>query len=136
MALEMLEEEMATPVEKKRILTVWEIAEMSETIKLSSIVGVGKVMANKLIKCIKKGVVSMDLEIDVSEPSLRIDERKIDVEGEMKKSEKCEYWPNKKEFLRNFDLTAMDDESAEKACELLLKFKHMFFNQKKSKNNS
>ena len=91
---------------------------MSEPIKLSSIVGVGKVMAEKLIECIKKGV-SMDLEIDVPEPSLRIEERKIDVEGEMKKSEKCEYWPNKEEFLRNFDLMAMDDESAEKAHELL-----------------
>ena len=54
----------------------------------------------------------------------------MDVEAEAQKSKTCEFWPDKEEFLKNFDLSNVDDQTADKTRELLLKFQHVFFNPK------
>ena len=101
----------------------------TEMIKLSSIIGQGKVEPATLEKCIKAGI-NVDLEIDVPEPEIDVNDTQIDVEKEMKKSKECPYWPDEEEFLGNFDLSETDDQTAFKARKLLLKFKHIFFNPK------
>ena len=53
---------------------------------------------------------------------------KIDIETEKLKSEKCKFWESKEEFLSQFNLELVDNDTAGEIKELLWKFKHVFYN--------
>ena len=101
----------------------------NKPVKLSTLAGAGRVSSEKIEECLKNGI-EVDLELSTTEPRMEIDETPVDVEAEAQKSKTCEFWPDKEEFLKNFDLSNVDDQTADKTRELLLKFQHVFFNPK------
>ena len=98
-------------------------------VKLSEIVGTGKVTSDTLSRCLEKGI-EVDLELGAPAPDMEMENEEIEIQKEKEKSEKCPFWPNKNEFMQNFDLSAVDDQTAERTRQFLWEFRHVFFNQK------
>ena len=105
-----------------------EAASRPGPVPFTALVGVNKTPAEVLQKCLEDGI-EMDLSMNIPEPKMEPNTVEIDIDAERRKSGKCPYWPSKGEFLKNFDLSSTDGESARMAEELLWSFRHIFFNE-------
>ena len=96
---------------------------------LSDLTNREKVDDETLERCHTEGI-HVDIELEQGEPFVpEIDEPDVDIEEEKKRSKSCEYWPDDAEFLKQFNLSELDDDSVAKLKETLLSFKHCFYNE-------
>ena len=102
--------------------------ENEEPMRLSELIGMNKVPSETLAKCYKDGI-TIDLDLNVDEPDIDIDESPINVDYERTRGQNFKYWPNKHEYLKQFDLTSVEGKDREKLINILLDFNHIFFNE-------
>ena len=98
-------------------------------IPLSSLVDRGRLPASEIANCRENGI-QFDLHLQHQQPKLIMKKiAKIDVEREISKKRKEEYWPDKNAFLSEFPcLKDIPSKYVEKAENLLYSFRHVFFN--------
>ena len=98
-------------------------------IPLSSLVNRGRLPPEMVEACRDRGV-NCDLQLQHKPPVVLMKKiKKIDVERELKKHRKDEYWPDKEEFLSQFPcLEELQQQHRQKAEDLLYSFRHIFFN--------
>ena len=97
-------------------------------ILLSQHVNKSKIDADTLNRCYKDGI-TIDLNLNTPEATVKIDEDPVDIGREMQRGKNFEFWPDKKAFISQFDLSAVEGPDREKLINILLKFNHIFFNE-------
>ena len=97
-------------------------------VNFSELVDINKVDNEKFQKCLKDGI-AIDLDFSTPEPDIGIDDTPVDIEKEKKRSEGCDFWPDRKEYLEMFDMSAVDDDLKEEVSELLWSFRHIMMNE-------
>ena len=102
--------------------------EKSEPVKFSELMEKDKIDPETLIKCYKTGI-TVDLNLEVPEAPINVNDEPIDVAAESKRGQDFKYWPNKHEYLQQFDLSSVEGAEREKLIDILLKFNHVFFNE-------
>ena len=98
---------------------------------LSELTDREKVDDETLDKCRTEGI-DIDVELE-QRPKFdaKVNDTELDIEKEKEKSKNCEFWPDENEFIKQFNLTELDAESSTKMKDLLLSFKHCFYNEQR-----
>ena len=105
-----------------------ESTKTGDAVPLSSLIEENKIDASLLQKAHENGI-EIDIELEIGEkPEFGFDNT-VNIEEEMEKSAKCPYWPNDEQFLSKFKLEAVDHTTESELKQLLLKFKHVFYNE-------
>ena len=103
---------------------------ISTPIPLSSLVDRGR-LPPETVQASRERGVEIDLHLPHRPPEILMEKvKKIDVEEEINKQRKEEYWPDKNYFFSQFPcLEKLTAEHREKAKEILYAFRHVFFNE-------
>ena len=97
-------------------------------VNFSELVDINKVDNEKFQKCLKDGI-AIDLDFSTPEPDIGIDDTPVDIGKERKRSEGCDFWPDRAEYLKMFDMSAVDDELKNEVSDLLWSFRHIMMNE-------
>ena len=98
--------------------------------KFSSLIRQGKVSDELLLKARENGI-DFDLSTDSSHPDIVMDILDdVDIDAEMKKAEACVFWPDKDEFLSQFNFKDINRLYLPRLQDLLWSFRHIFYNEK------
>ena len=103
---------------------------LPEPVKYSTLINQNKVSAETFEK-VYEGGIDMDLSLEQDKPEVFVKELIVpDYKMEKQKAEKCEFWPDRAEFLKKFELSHIEPAVRIKVEQLLWDYRHIWYNDK------